>query len=148
MPLVYDRQLFYAVFVGVESCARTYPMQEFDWVNRAFTTLRTLSIKVENNPDFSAKDYFDSKASDFGYRPVCAHSVGTLWTYSHIAPEGALVPFDELPALIRCKIAALSMVEPFVTIPGVGMRLAPTATNSENYWLAMHEPESEWSKQT
>jgi hypothetical protein len=70
------------------------------------------------------------------------YQIKDLWTHTDIDPPGALVSFEELPALFQVKLATLMATQPFLIIPGVGMRLNSDSLNQgHNYWLETHEKE-------
>lgn len=106
-----------------------------------------LPRKVVESRQYAARQYLDNKKTQLGYQPVCVYQIKDLWTYTHISPPGALVPLEELPVRFQAKLAVLMTVKPFLLIPGVGMRLdADKLNQGYNYWLELHEPESDWNK--
>lgn len=86
------------------------------------------------DPDFSEHEFLKDKAGFYGYQPVRVAEKDGAWTYSCSQPPGRVFTFDELPREIRDRVHLLECVAPYVTIPGVGMRLSQTPTH---FWLAM-----------
>jgi len=92
------------------------------------------SVKSQRDPSFNEHEFLKEKAGFYGYQPVRVAERGGAWTYSCSQPPGHTFTFDELPREIRDRVHLLECVEPYVTIPGVGMRLSGTHAH---FWLAM-----------